>query len=341
MKKTLLTLSALLSISSLASADTVITNNGATLTGDITLIDKGVIHLKTDYAGELKIKQDEVLSFETDDPVFVRLESGTTMAGPVSAEDGNLAIKSSDGAVETKTSLISASWSLEEEDPELVRNRRTWKYNASLDLSGKTGNTEKFSLGSTVEAMLSGPNDALSMFFEYEKAEEEGIETDDRTAGGASYESFFSAHWGWYVRTVLESDAIDEIDLRSTSAGGISYRIINKDYQTLVARTGLGYRYTSYDDNTPNESTATLDFGLAHTYRFDDRLFMRNNLTYGPSIDDFGNYRVVHDTSLEIPVGSSENWKIRIGLRNEFDSQPAVEEKLDTSYYTKMVYSWN
>ncbi len=116
--------------------------------------------------------------------------------------------------------------------------------------------------------------------------------------------------------------------------------MIKKDHQSLVARSGIGYRYTAFDNNAQDESSATLDFGLAHTYRFAERFKMKNEFTFVPSIDDFSNYRAVHDSGLEIPVGSGENWKIRLGIKNEYESVTTAKEKLDTSYYTKMIYSW-
>lgn len=325
-----------------AAADEVITTDGAKLVGTITLIDKGTITLDTSYAGTLKIAQEQVASFSTAQPRVVRLESGTIMAGPIeSSGHGKLKITSEDGVLTTNTSKVAASWSPGSEDPEVARNRRDWRYDAHLDLTGRDGNTDKFSLGTGLEAELKGPNDTLAFFFVYEQAEEEDIKTEDRAAGGASYESFFSKILGWYARTELETDAIDNVKLRSTSAGGLSYRLINKDKQSLVLRSGLGYRYTAFDDNdTDDESSATIDFGLAHSYEYKDFFVMENDLTYVPAIDDFGNYRVVHDSGIEIPIGSSDNWKLRMGVMNEYLSQPAAEEKLDTSYYTRMVYSW-
>ncbi|WP_269526589.1 DUF481 domain-containing protein [Coraliomargarita parva] len=332
---------ALLLAAGTAHADLVVTTDGARLTGTITLIDKGTIHLDTPYAGKLKIKQEQVASFETESPVTVRLQSGTVMSGPVeSTGDGKLKIKSEDGVLETNTARVVASWGPEAEDPEVVRNRREWQYDASVDITGKTGNTEKFNMGASLKAKLKGPNDSLSFYAEYEQGEEEGNKTDDRAAGGMAYESFFSKHLGWYVRSELEMDNIDNIKMRSTSAAGMSYRLINKDHQTLVARSGLGYRYTAYDNDKEDESSPTLDFGLAHTYQFMDDIYMTNDLTYVPSLDDFANYRVVHDSGVEIPVGSGNNWKIRMGVKNEYESQPANDNKLDTSYYTKMIYSW-
>lgn len=343
-------LGAILSLlSSSLVADTVTTNDGATLTGTITLIDQGKIHLETAYAGSLEIDQSKVSSFETDKPVFVRLASGSTMSGAVqSSANGTLKIESDDGVLETDMSRVTASWDTSAEDPQITELRkreealqRKWKYKGGLDILGKTGNTEEFSVGLNFEAKLKGPQDELAFFAEYENRETDGVTSEDRIAGGVSYESFFSEHYGWYARTELEKDDIDQIDFRSTSAVGASFRLINKDYQTLVLRSGLGYRNTTYGNATPNESSATLDFGAHHTYRYKDSFTMENKLTYVPSIDDFAVYRVVHDSGIVVPVGNSQNWKMRFGIKNEFESEPAANEKLDTTYYTRMIYSWD
>jgi hypothetical protein len=341
MKPTTLVLISSILTSSIAVADVVRTNDGAQLIGTIQLIDKGVIHLETAYAGVLKIQQDQVASFQSDAPRVVRLASGTVMSGAIASNGGDsIRIQSEDGVLETSTTKVAAAWAPSAEDPDVARNRREWRYEASVDLTGKKGNTDKFRLGTSFDAELKSPNDNLAFFFDYEQAEDNGDKTEDRTAGGASYESFFSEVLGWYIRTELESDPIDNIKLRSTNAGGLSYRLINKDYQTLVARSGLGYRYTAYENTQEDESSATLDFGLAHTYRFKNLFKMKNDLTFVPSINDFSTYRIVHDSGVEIPVGSGDNWKVRMGIKNEYESETTAEEKLDTTYYTKMVYSW-
>ena len=342
-------ISALLAlITGSAFADTVVTKNGSTLTGTITLINEGVIYLDTEYAGTLEIEQEKVSSFSTEKPVFVRLSSGSTMAGEVqSTENGTLKINSEDGTLETDMTRVAASWDADKEDPKVIALReskeamkRKWKYKGGLDILGKTGNTEEFNVGARFDARLKSPNDELAFYAEYEKREQGSNVTEDRIMGGVSYESFFSPHYGWYVRSELEKDDIDNIDLRSTSAVGASFRLINKDYQTLVFRTGLGYRYTSYDNGSPNESTPTLDFGLKHDYRYKDIFDMDNSLTYVPSIRDFTEYRIVHDSGIEMPVGTGDHWKWRIGVKNEFDSQSATSDKLDTTYYSRLIYSW-
>ena len=107
------------------SADEVITTDGAKLVGNITLIDKGTITLETSYAGTLKISQEQVASFSTEEPRVVRLQSGTVMAGPIqSSGGGKLKITSEDGVLETNTTKVAASWSPGAVDPEVARNRR-------------------------------------------------------------------------------------------------------------------------------------------------------------------------------------------------------------------------
>jgi putative salt-induced outer membrane protein YdiY len=340
LRKCLLALASL-ALVQFSNADLIITKDGSQLSGTITLIDRGVVHLDTAYAGSLKIKQDQIESFETDEPVVVRLESGTVMAGRVESSTGEtLRIASQDGVLETNTGKVAASWSPTAEDPEVVRNRSEWRYDAALDIAGKSGNTEKFSTGIDLKAELKGPNDALAFFFEYDQAEEEDNKTEDNIAGGVSFESFFSGDLGWYARTELEQDRIDEIDLRSTTGAGLSYRFINEPNQTLVARAGIGYQHTSFDANIDDESSATIDFGLAHEYEYKELFVIDTNLTVVPQTDDFGNYRIEHDTGIELPIGNSGNWKIRMGVENEYESEPVTDENLDTSYYTRMVYSW-
>ena len=68
-----------------AFADIVETKNGARIVGKITSIDGGKVAVTTEYAGDLTIKQSEVTVITTDAPLNIRLASGTTLQGVVSA----------------------------------------------------------------------------------------------------------------------------------------------------------------------------------------------------------------------------------------------------------------
>ena len=49
---------------------------------------------------------------------------------------------------------------------------------------------------------------------------------------------------------------------------------------------------------------------------------MENRLSYAPALDDLGNYLLIHDSALEMPVGAS-HWTLRVGLHNDYNSDPA------------------
>lgn len=332
-----------------ADGDHVRTRDGARLTGTILKIDEGVIHMETPYAGEITIDQEQVTSLQTENPRFIRFRDGTILSGSIqAAENGKVRVRpDNEGAREADLDRITASWRPSDEDPVLARERaererlaRSWSYRFGADLLGKTGNSEELSIGLNLEATLASPDDELDFFIDYEQREQDGETSADQLVGGASYEAFFSEIFGWFLRNQLETDAIAEIDFRSTTGAGISYRLINKEQQRLVLRSGLGHRFTSYDTDRDTDSEATLDFGLKHRYQFNELISMNNELSLVQPIGDFNNFEFMHETNLEIPVASSKNWKLNMGVKNEFENDPAADRKLDTTYFTRMVYEW-
>jgi hypothetical protein len=349
MKKLLIILNLSLILSVKLLADLVITTDGARLTGTIITIDEGSLILETDYAGTLTIAQDKVASIETDEPIFVRLQSGATLKGAVQrSSDNQLRLISTDGTLETDMQRIQNSWRPDATDPEVVRHEaevkrlsRRWLYEATFDMLGRSGNTSEFGLGSNFSANLKGPDDSLRFYGTYEYRERNGTRTADRVIGGGEYENFPTKFYGWYLRSQLDTDRIRQVDLRSNSAGGASFRLINKEKHSLTARTGIGYEYTSFTTNTPDSSEGVVDLGLNHRKQLNGIFLLRNRLVFTSAFDDFGDYRAVHESSLEFPIGSSRFWSVRTGITNEYESKPEAAKRLDTIYFTRMVLSWD
>jgi hypothetical protein len=86
-------------------------------------------------------------------------------------------------------------------------------------------------------------------------------------------------------------------------------------------------------------STPALDLAILHNYTL-EHWRIANKLVFLPSLQDFSNYRIQHDSFIEMPLAASQ-WKIRIGLSNDYVSIPQPgKEKLDTTYYTKFLLNW-
>ncbi|MGC4072783.1 MAG: DUF481 domain-containing protein [Nibricoccus sp.] len=59
-----------------------------------------------------------------------------------------------------------------------------------------------------------------------------------------------------------------------------------------------------------------------------------------PLFEDFANYRFLHESYVELPLADPK-WKLRVGLSNDFNSEPAPGlEKMDTTYFARLVLSF-
>ena len=323
-------------------ADVVVTKDGARLVGTVKKIAGGKITLGTAYAGDIAIAQSEVTSVTMDSPLVVRLDNGTTMEGTVTTSaSGQVAIAGSSGTLTTTVDKIATTWAPGGTDPAVAALQRKWSYVASVDITGKNGNREQLGTSFTFGATLAGANDMLKFYSAYNRQETDGAKSADQFKAGVDYSNNFSGRKSWYVRNEGGFDRIKDIDLYNVSAAGIGYDMIKKAHQTLTGRAGISFRYEGYKNPLSTDvKSAGLDFGLNHTYQFDN-MKMSNSLSVVPSFEDFANYRAIHDSFFEMPLASSQ-WKVRLGLSNDYTSEPVAGTKaMDTTYYTRFVLSWD
>lgn len=323
-----------------ASADVVETRNGARLVGKVTKIDGASVVLSTDYAGEIKVKQSEVVNLTTDNPMFLRLSAGTVLEGKVApAGAGQITISGAAGAITTSVDQVAMTWGPGERDPATIG--RTWAYEAAVDITGKNGNSEQLGTAFSFRATLKGAQDTLQFYTAYNRQETDDVKSADQFRAGVDYANNFSGRYSWYLRNEGGFDRVKDIELYNVAAAGFGYDVIKKDNQTLTTRAGLSFRYEGYENPlTEDVKSAGLDFGLTHRLVLNNGV-LSNNLSYVPAFDDFGNFRAIHDSFFEMPISASL-WKLRIGLSNDYNSRPGVGvEKMDTTYYTRLVLNWD
>ena len=323
-----------------ALADTVETKNGSRLVGTITKIESGDVYLKTDYAGDLVIKQADVSSIATDAPISVRLQSGTVLQGTVSGDAGTVRVSGGDADMSTTVDQVAATWPAGGEDPQTTALRRRWAYEAGVDITGKTGNTEQLGTQVSARATLKTAQDTLQFYTAYNRQVAEGIKSADQFKAGVDYQNNFSGRKSWYVRDEGGFDRVKDIDLYNVAAFGLGYDFIKEPKRTLTGRAGISYRYEGYGNPaTEDVSGAGLDLGLNHDWELENSRIV-NRIAIVPTFEDFGNFRLTHESYYEVPL-LSPSWKLRMGISNDYNSEPGIGiEKLDTSYFTRLVLSW-
>jgi putative salt-induced outer membrane protein YdiY len=319
------------------SADVVETRDGARLVGKITKIDGGVVYISTSYAGDLEVKQSEVTALATDAPVSMRLASGTRMDGVVSSSNGVLQIAGQDGTITTTVAKVSDSWPAGAKDPAVAALERHWKYEATVDVDGTSGNKSQLGTSMGFAAKLDTPEDALDFYTAYNRQVTDGSKSADQFKAGVDYSSNFGDASTWFVRDEGGYDRVMDIEFYDTAAAGLGYNIVKTDIDTLTGRIGLAYRYDGYDSPlTASVNSAAADFELAHDLKLKTWELV-NRLTVVPTLADFKNVNITQDSYYQVPL-TNPSWKLRIGLANTYDSLPPRGiTKLDTTYYTRLI----
>ncbi len=321
------------------AADTLVLGDGSVIKGTIQKMAAGKVTIQTDFAGTLTIAADKVARFSFESPVHVALKSGNRFFGKAERTATELKVRTADGVLTAKPDTIVAAWR------DGVRNPlappppkpREWKYEIAVDVTGKTGNTEKLGAGAGFKAVLASEKDRLGFHLRGTYSRENGSTTVDNARGGVDYENFFSPRQSWYARTELERDRVIGLDMRATAAFGYGYYFLKSPRHVLRGRLGALYLHESYDDGRSNTSPG-VDLGLHHMLMLGNWGKLVTEVVYTPSLDDLHDYRIRHETSLDLPLGASKNWKLRLGIGNEYTSIPAEgSERLDTTYFSRLV----
>ena len=334
----------------LSGGATLRLKDGSSIEGELEKIHDGTFFFRTSFAGVIEVPLDQVDGLNSEAAVSVRTSTGEVFQGPVRTEAGELEVASTAGTVRTGLDTVVSGWESGSIDPVVAQREaalegqlRKWSYMAGVDLSGKDGNSDNFASAIMAEAKLEGPSDRLVLYGSYKYKESEGVRSEDEQIGGINYTNFFTEKLGWYVREELERDTFEGIEFRTTTAAGLTYRFINEDRLSLEGSAGITYRYESYlDAGVESDGSPGLDMGLDFMWQFADWGKLVSALGYTPSFDDFGQYLLTHESAVDIPLGNSDKWSMRFGLSNDYNSDPSGgREKLDTSYFARLLLLWD
>jgi Protein of unknown function, DUF481 len=328
------------------SADVVETKSGSRITGKVVKIDGSSVVVDTDFAGEIKVKQSEVVSIATEAPLNFRLEGGTVIQGTLSspAGGGDVVISGSAGTINSSLSKVQSTWTPGSIDPEIAALQRRWTYEVAVDVTGKTGNESQLGTSFSARAVQKTAVDTLQFYTAYDRQETgegtEKVKSADQFKAGVDYANNFAGRLSWYTRDEGGFDRVKDIELYNIAAAGLGYDFIKKPKQLLTGRAGVSFRYEGYKNPLIEDvKAAGLDFGLNHEYT-SSYWSMVNRLSWVPLFEDFGNYRIQHESFFELPLADPK-WKVRLGVSNDFNSEPAPGvEKLDTTYFARLVLSF-
>ncbi|MEK6675274.1 MAG: DUF481 domain-containing protein [Planctomycetota bacterium] len=336
-----------------ASADVVQLNDGSRLVGTIEQVADGKLWLVTDFAGKLEIEIGKIKSFGSEGKMNVALKSGDRLVGKVTqSPDGTKsAVDSVIGSAGVTSDQISAVWPEGKSSPEQVAAEKAIeaakpKWTATLEggIVATEGNTDTLTGRARGELIRKSQTDLFKLYASADYSEQNDVRNRSEYIAGGRYESSFPTQkqpWGgpyfWYARTEFEYDEFENLDLRATMAAGIGHYWLQKEHHEFTTRGGAGYRHQAYMDGTSTDDPI-LDTGFDYRYDIREWASFTHSTVFSPSLEDFSEYRLTLDTALAFPIGKSERWKYKMGVRNDYNSDPQPgRDRLDNTYYANIL----
>ncbi len=342
MLKRLMLVMALLLCVSAVKADKVWLTDGSVLIGQLQMLLNGKAMLKSASAGDLVIDQSQIVNIETALPLNGVLQNNERVNGKLQAgTNGQLMVEGSASPIALQN--IKALWGEGMVDPTLPPppQGRVWAGETFVDMAGKTGNTEKFNGGAGVKATMTGPENRLMLYANGSYARENSVTSEKEYRAGLDYEhSIANTLNSWFVRAEAEKDEFSGIDLRTQVVAGYGYFFFKEETTQLRFRIGLSYLRKEYEDGGTDDSYG-LDLNLHYERRIDEWGTLVSDLTYTPGLNDIDDYRLYHESALDIPLLMSKPLSLRLGVSNEYNNLVAQgAERMDTTYFAKLVYKW-
>jgi putative salt-induced outer membrane protein YdiY len=240
---------------SLLFADQVVLKNGDRLTGTITKSDQKSLILKTDYADDVTIQWTAIQEINSTQPLHVATQDGKTLAGPVTTSDGTLAVATTTGSVNVPKDQVTALRSDQEQaayekglHPPLWQG---WAGGANVGFALTGGNSETKSLSLAFTGDRKTSHDEITMYANTVYATNDAPDavphlTASTDQGGARYSRNFTPRLFGYGSADFQTDALQELNLRSILGGGLGVHVINSSQTTLDFLGGLNYTHESY-----------------------------------------------------------------------------------------------
>jgi putative salt-induced outer membrane protein len=309
-------------LSTLLFADQVVLNNGDRLTGTITKSDGKTLVIKTEFAGEVTIQWPAIQSLTSATPLHVAT-AAKTVVGPVTTTDGTLAVNTSQsGTVDVPRAQVTALRDDKEQaayekslHPNLLQG---WVGGANVGFALTAGNSETENLALAFTADRKTSHDEIVLYTNTIYATNNapgavpGV-TANATQGGARYDRNLTKRLFAFGGADFQTDALQNLNLRSVLGGGLGYHLINTSRTTLDFLGGVNYTKEDYIGLDRNFAALTLGEELMHKMGASTVVMEKLYFYPGLSDSDSGEYRAAFNLGTITKISKWLGWQNAFG----------------------------
>ncbi|MBN1625163.1 MAG: DUF481 domain-containing protein [Deltaproteobacteria bacterium] len=321
--------------SSFAWADEILLKNGDRISGKIVTMAEGKIVMNTTYGGDISIAWDEISKIMGDEPITVVLSDGTSLKGrTIGAEPGKLVLQ-----VEGISDPVSLDLATTKSVNPAPVPALTTKGQANLGITIAKGNSETESQHLDLEFIARTVKNRYTLGAEFNRAEDDGVESTNNSLGYVKYDHFFSKKLYGYSNVLLEKDKFKDINLRTALGLGAGYQFIESEEMNLSGEAGLSYINEDFII-APDESYPTGRWAI----NFDKYLIAKTLQFFHfhegfISLEDTEDLLIRSRTGIRMPL--SKSVKATCQVNYDWDRKPSPGmEKADIMYIVSIGYQF-
>ena len=302
-------------------ADQIAMSNGDRLSGVIVKSDGKELVIKTEFAGEVTVKWSAITEINSTDPLHVAVRDGQTLVGQLRSSQGNLEVETRErGPVFISKDSISALRNQAEQTtyekslhPGLLQE---WNGGANVSFAVTRGNSETKNLALAFTADRKTGNDHLglyanSVFSSNDAAGAIPSTTAQATQGGARYDHDLNALLFGFVGADFQTDALQDLNLRSVFSGGLGLHIIKNDRTTLDLLGGGNYTRENY--STLRRNVAALTIGEEFQHKLGATTVLTQKLYGYPGLSEAGEFRTTFNFGTVTKLNKWLGWQNAFG----------------------------
>ena len=333
-------------------ADEVVFENGERLIGTFQRVEGKNLIFKSEIAGELSVDISKIKNIYSDKVLEILLDDGTLLKGKtIKREEDTFTVQEeTKGAEQTfvKADLYDI----------YPAPRPKVKLSGNISAGFKSSHGGSYSEDTTLnwDFLLRTNKHRFKQggWMVIERSEDsdgEKITTEENFTVYATYAYFFTEKFFGYWSERFKKDHIDDLDYRLTSAWGGGYQWSETDKFHFYTFAGPGYLQEKYDSRVPNpnytETEPTrekkwlkdvsrrndiiLQSGYHVKWKPFSKIHYISNMAYNPSIDDWGDYNITHDSEVRAFINSKIYFSFKFIL--DYDSTPGEDSSTtDTDY---------
>jgi putative salt-induced outer membrane protein len=219
-----------------------------------------------------------------------------------------------------------------------------WRGTGGAALSATSGNssTQAFMLGADMARLTAQDKITLGGAANYARGKVDGVNktTANKWAGFGQYDYNLSAQLFAFGKLGLEGDALVDLSLRSTVAGGLGYKIVDTKELAFSVFGGAAYSTDKYDtaqtigDKTDTRfSRASLYLGEESSHQLSDTVSFKQRLELYPGLS--GDKAKIMKFTAGLGVAMSGTMSLTVGLTDSYNSKPpAGSKKNDVAVFT-------